>query len=99
MDSSKRTVIPAENIRPPKICCETVVRYSCSRKMTLPNRDGGNLTVRGFADPFWKRTAATVCVLASAIEKPAEEMVVARVHVSLNVFSVSDPLGPRLLGE
>ena len=67
--------------------------------MTLPNRDGGNLTVSGFADPFWKRTAATVCVLASVIEKPAEEMVVARVHVSLNVFSVSDSLGPRLLGE
>ena len=75
---------------------ETVVRDSCSRKMTLPNRDGGNLTVSGFA---WKRTAATVCVLASVIEKPAEEMVVARVHVSLNVFSVSDSLGPRLLGE
>ena len=38
-------------------------------------------------------------VLAFAIERPAEEMVIARVHVSLNVFSVSDSLGPRLLGE
>jgi len=29
--------------------------------MTPPNGNGGNLTVRGFVDPFWKRTAATVC--------------------------------------